>query len=256
MSSVARYTGESRTTGPRFPGSCSGSVSFARAAFDTPPLGRDEPGSRSNWLSRLSASELSEERFYELEATCTAWAEALGNAIADLGFPVVGASSSFEQTCASLSLLRQVKALRPGTTTMLGGANCEGPMGAALATTGPVPDHLFSGESEDAFVKALEGLAKDEELPRLVASPMRVELDDLPTPDYSDFFTQRERGAWPSGSQIELPLESSRRVLVGGEEPLHVLRSERSRDELPREEPRTGCWTRSATSMNATRVTR
>jgi hypothetical protein len=45
---------------------------------------------------------------------------------------IVGFTTSFAQNLPSLALARMVKARRGGVTVIFGGANCDGPMGAAL----------------------------------------------------------------------------------------------------------------------------
>ena len=63
---------------------------------------------------------------------------------------VVGLTSVFQQHVASLALARRIRAASPGTVVVLGGANCEGPMGAETARSFPFLDAVVSGEGERA----------------------------------------------------------------------------------------------------------
>jgi magnesium-protoporphyrin IX monomethyl ester (oxidative) cyclase len=64
---------------------------------------------------------------------------------------IVGCSSTFEQHCASLALLRRIKELDPSVITMLGGANCEAEMGWTTLRCFPWLDVVVSGEADELF---------------------------------------------------------------------------------------------------------
>src|SRR5579862_9179674 len=58
---------------------------------------------------------------------------------------VLGFTSMFSQNVASFALARRVKARNPDVTVIIGGANCEAPMGRAIVANVPVVDFAFSG---------------------------------------------------------------------------------------------------------------
>jgi len=62
----------------------------------------------------------------------------------------------FEQTSASVALLRRIKVLCPETVTVIGGANCEAEMGFELHRSFPWIDFVCTGEGEAAFVELVE----------------------------------------------------------------------------------------------------
>ncbi|HTQ75386.1 MAG TPA: RiPP maturation radical SAM C-methyltransferase [Burkholderiales bacterium] len=64
---------------------------------------------------------------------------------------IVGCSSTFEQHCASLALLRRIRELDPGVITMIGGANCEAEMGWGTIRSFPWVDVVVSGEADELF---------------------------------------------------------------------------------------------------------
>jgi ribosomal peptide maturation radical SAM protein 1 len=171
---------------------------FARAAFGTPPLGHDRGApiddifapARDEFARAGKPFVLTGARLAAIEASIPAWLEAIAPAIAARGYRAVGCSTSFEQTGAGLAILRAVKRLAPQTLTLLGGANCEGEMGDALAALAPDIDAIFSGESEQTFSRFLDALARGEPPARRYAGEPCTDLDALPTPDYADYYAQ------------------------------------------------------------------
>jgi ribosomal peptide maturation radical SAM protein 1 len=70
----------------------------------------------------------------------------------DLGSAhIVGFTSMFAQTVPSIAMARTVKRLAPEVITIMGGANCEAPMGAALLRTTTALDFVFSGQALRSF---------------------------------------------------------------------------------------------------------
>lgn len=138
---------------------------------------------------------------------------------------LVGFSTSFTQNMASLALARRIKELRPETTIAFGGANCEDVMGVALHRAYPFVDLVFCGEADISFPRAVDALTAGAPLDgirgvvrrdsrgvttydSLVPERMR-DLDELPFPDYDDFFEQYR--TLPPGSRVSgVPMETSR----------------------------------------------
>ena len=85
---------------------------------------------------------------------------------------IVGCSSTFQQHCASLALLRAIKQRRPDVITMIGGANCEAEMGRATFEQFPFLDFVVSGEADDFFAPMCR---------RLLESGIDAELPGLPS---------------------------------------------------------------------------
>lgn len=138
---------------------------------------------------------------------------------------VVGLTSSYHQHLACLALAKRIKEQRPDVVVVLGGANCNEPMGAETFRQFPFVDAVVCGPGEVAFVelvrhhlsgeraRPLTGVywrAVDAAVP--VAAPERhaaePALDTLPFPDFDDFFAAWEkvgRAGVPA-----LPIEASR----------------------------------------------
>ena len=69
---------------------------------------------------------------------------------------VVGFTSMFFQTIPSAALARMIKARNPNVLTVIGGANCEAPMGVELAREMDQFDFVFSGFGLVSFPSFLE----------------------------------------------------------------------------------------------------
>ncbi|MBT9584490.1 RiPP maturation radical SAM C-methyltransferase [bacterium] len=135
---------------------------------------------------------------------------------------IVGASSTFQQHCASLALLRRLKQARPDLITVLGGANCEGAMGQATHREFPWVDYVVSGEADELAGQLFRTLLEDPQrpLPVSVLTPAQrgqapgrstvEQLDQVPAPNYDDYFALLD--SLEVGKRIEpgLLVESSR----------------------------------------------
>jgi ribosomal peptide maturation radical SAM protein 1 len=64
---------------------------------------------------------------------------------------IIGFSSMFAQHVPSIALARLIKERNPRALTVIGGANCEAPMGAVIAELVPAVDFIFSGPALDTF---------------------------------------------------------------------------------------------------------
>ena len=123
----------------------------------------------------------------------------------------IGLSSTFDQTNASLILLRACRTHSPASKLVIGGANCEGSMAEGIARYMPELDHVFSGESELTFAQFLRDPAAFAGQKIIAGSPNNA-VNDLPANDYSEFFQQFAQWLPVStqAAQLEIPYESSR----------------------------------------------
>jgi ribosomal peptide maturation radical SAM protein 1 len=69
---------------------------------------------------------------------------------------VVGFTSMFMQNVASFSLAKKVKERNPKVTTIMGGANCESPMGQVIVKHVEPIDYVFSGPGLKSFPEFVE----------------------------------------------------------------------------------------------------
>ncbi|AYN38909.1 RiPP maturation radical SAM protein 1 [Streptomyces dangxiongensis] len=114
---------------------------------------------------------------------------------------VVGFTSTFMQNVPSLALARELKRRRPQLAVVLGGSNCDGPMGHALHRNHRFVDHVVRGEAEYALPALLRHLAEGTapaDVPGLCwwdgttarANPetrRTVAPADIPSPDYDQW---------------------------------------------------------------------
>lgn len=140
-------------------------------------------------------------------------------------FDVVGITSTFYQNGAALALAKTVKETNPDTVVIMGGANCDGDMGSAVAEMFPFVDYVFSGEVDHSFPEFIERLERGDDVsgvPGLVrrdgdgkavlerrAVPI-TDMDALPIPVFDDFIAQRKQFGLFDADNFVLPLESSR----------------------------------------------
>ena len=136
---------------------------------------------------------------------------------------VVGFSCTFQQTVASFALARRLKARFPELVTVFGGASFDGEMGVELARSVDCVDFAVSGEADASFPALLRALATGGDpaaVPGVISratvtapEPPPGSLDDLPVPDYGEYFERAERlkllqrGA---RHQAWIPFESAR----------------------------------------------
>jgi ribosomal peptide maturation radical SAM protein 1 len=138
-------------------------------------------------------------------------------------FDIVGFTSVFEQTAASLALARRIKAQHPGIQIALGGANAEGAMGLALLNAYPFVDLVCSGEGDVAFplyVNSLDsgtpitiaGILRQGIDTKVAHTAMVQRMDELPLPDFTEFFEHFMRTSYGAAeiSKTNIPFESSR----------------------------------------------
>lgn len=116
---------------------------------------------------------------------------------------IVALASMFQQNTASLALAKRLKARNPKLVTVMGGANCEGPMGAALCETFPFLDYVVSGPGEISFINlcltilgnnrstlGIPGIRSLRSKAIPFASAQELPLDDMADPGFDDFFVQ------------------------------------------------------------------
>jgi ribosomal peptide maturation radical SAM protein 1 len=210
-------------------GSFAGERFFARCAFGLPRLGRQAGrmfradwviGREKRWAIRPDfdcyrcQEPATLQELQRLETWAKGYVDAVAGAICQQRYGVVGCTTIFEQTAASLALLNRVKNLQPDAVTILGGANCEGEMAQGVASLPSDVDYIFSGESEVTFVEFVRSvLAGSRPAGRLIQGRSCRNLDALPTPSYGEFYEQRKLFlpfSKLTAPQTEIPYETSR----------------------------------------------
>jgi B12 binding domain. len=75
---------------------------------------------------------------------------------------IVGFTSMFAQNVASFALARKIKERNPQATVVMGGANCESPMGQVIVKHVDAIDYVFSGPGLKTFPEFAEHLMAGE----------------------------------------------------------------------------------------------
>ena len=144
---------------------------------------------------------------------------------------IIAMSVTFEtQMPAALALAHRVKARRPRTRIIAGGAACAGEQADGVLASFPVLDVVCGSEGEAVIVplvRALRGELPLAEVPgiayrlddgapaRTASPPLLMDLDTLPVPDFSGFIEQYEKSEWRSLSAPHLTFETSRGCWYG-----------------------------------------
>ena len=156
---------------------------------------------RNTW--RLNEADI--ERLLRVRALIPHFLDYCMAAIAWEEYRVVGFTSTFEQNIASLALAKRIKKAYPEIAIVFGGANWEADMGYELHRQFTFVDYVCSGESENSFpilVQRLldrEPLSSSEPIPGIVyredgksvstgQAGLIRQMDDLPIPDFNDYF--------------------------------------------------------------------
>ncbi|NUR24612.1 MAG: RiPP maturation radical SAM protein 1, partial [Catenulispora sp.] len=137
------------------------------------PLYADEPqaagGSAADfapeYLDYLNRNGVTPERLAlakSVRLRAADYIASLADRLAALEPDVVGFTTTFQQNTASLAAARALNQRRPQAAIVFGGANCDGPQGAALHRAFPFVDFVVRGEGELAFPALLSALEDDE----------------------------------------------------------------------------------------------
>jgi len=149
-----------------------------------------------------------------LESSTTNWLHTLARQIVNLGFHIVGCSTTLGGLVPAVALLNCVKKVAPDIITIIGGALCEAEMAEGILSLKTGIDYIFSGEGEITFpplVKQILGgcLPKG----KIIYGEDVTDLDKTPLPDYRDYTEQREKlhPQWSLDKYMYMiPFESSR----------------------------------------------
>lgn len=198
---------------------------FARCAFGERPATTyyrdvlDGGGPQSG-----HAPAFGRDLLMELQEDAAAFVDACAERVLAEDPRIVGFTSVFQQNVAALALASRLKARNPKLLTMFGGANCEGPMGAALQRSFSWLDCVVSGEA-DAIVGDLVGEAlacgRFTSRPGVYAAascategasttPRVKDLDALPALDYGTFIHEYAALTDPAKKPPRVLFETSR----------------------------------------------
>jgi ribosomal peptide maturation radical SAM protein 1 len=140
-------------------------------------------------------------------------------------YKVVGFSSTFAQTLASLLLSSRIKERHPEVKIVFGGANAESEMGFELIKAFDWIDYVVHGEAEQTFPRLIKNVLTGRYFDKLPGVSMRNgtdvvaaydsaaalnDLNESPAPDYTDYIKEVERLGINKRLPVFLSFESSR----------------------------------------------
>lgn len=105
---------------------------------------------------RTPAMEMRRRMLREKRAGLNRFMEGLVGKYRLAGEDIVGFTTMFSQNTASFAMARLIKKQNPAVTTVIGGANCEAPMGGEIARQVPAIDYVFSGPSLVSFSELVQ----------------------------------------------------------------------------------------------------
>lgn len=205
-----------------------GDFVFAAEAFgeDAPPIPDDLELLVASESGPEGAEQLAEDLIRLRLEIVPAYLDELMESIDWASYDVVGFTSTFQQTAASLAMARRIKNVYPKPLMLFGGANFEGVMGQELVRSIDVIDYAISGEADVSFPEFLAAVSADKDptvVPGVIGrrdgevvfteADMIVDLDQQPALDYDEYFERSERLDLMDATrrtQIWLPYESSR----------------------------------------------
>lgn len=169
--------------------------------------------------------------FKFLRPLCEKFIEDVAIKILTLEPIIVGATTTTEQTMASLALFSRLKQKRPELVTVMGGFNCEGYAGRVLVKNFTCLDVAFSGEAEKQFPEFCRDVLKNGldtaisnqpdqmwnkfnvHRPKEQLPPIRLSIDTLdesPVPDFDDYIQQLYEKDCQALAHVVFPFVASR----------------------------------------------
>ncbi|MDO6428266.1 RiPP maturation radical SAM C-methyltransferase [Thalassotalea sp. 1_MG-2023] len=134
-----------------------GEWTFSKAAFP------DKPADDDGFFALFTdLSDENKQKLLTIRETAERYIDALAHDIVSNSPKIVGCTSTFQQNCASIALLRKIKSLDSSIITLMGGANCEGIMGQTINESFSWIDYVFSGECDDVIGPFIDKLMKNE----------------------------------------------------------------------------------------------
>ncbi|UUU33589.1 RiPP maturation radical SAM C-methyltransferase [Streptomyces sp. CA-210063] len=162
----------------------------------------EEADVRDRYAAFLTEHGVAEElvgRVLALRAVAPGFTAGLAGRLVATGAECFGFTTSFSQLMPALAVARAVKDQAPERLVLLGGANCDRPMGQAVMRAYPFVDAVVQGEGEAAVaaVRAARGAHDLAAAPGLVLrheGGLRVSLptvqpaESAPVPRYAEYF--------------------------------------------------------------------
>ena len=194
--------------------------------FAVEPYRTPRPEADPAYFAAARATEDHVRILQRMRELVPAFLEACVTDVLAAGPAVVGFTTTFGQNVSSLVMAKLLKQRAPELTIVFGGANCEGPMGAALHRAFPWIDCVVRGEGELVFAELVDDLLggrpvreqpglcfrRDGEPVHCAEAASAVRMDEIPLPDFDEFFDRVDRSPVEAAvrTRLRMPYESAR----------------------------------------------
>jgi ribosomal peptide maturation radical SAM protein 1 len=205
-------------------------VGLGEWIFAVPPFRETTAAGDTAYLDYVRQHGVPErdiDKALAMRALVPAFLEACVDDVLSAGPRIVGFTSTFSQTVPSLILAKMLKRADPSLTVVFGGANCDGPMGAALLRAFSWVDVIVRGEAESIMVELMRdllgggaprsypGLCYRHEGEQVVidqTSGEEIAMDRLPIPQYGEYFERLAKTGFAAEilAEVRVPYESAR----------------------------------------------
>ena len=185
-----------------------------------------EEAARHTYAAFLRDKDVAEdlvERVLALRAVAPAFVAEFAERLLAMDAECYGFTTSFSQLVPALAVARVLKERSPERLVLLGGANCDHPMGQAVMEAYPFVDAVVQGEGEAAVkallaarntsaLTAIPGLALRDGEQLRIALPVVQEAEAAPVPRYEEYFERLRTLPWNEliTPHVALPFQMSR----------------------------------------------
>lgn len=131
--------------------------------------------------------------------------DAAARKVINMGARILAVSSVYSQQNASLAIIRRVKELDPSITTIIGGFNITGEAGMAVLRNFPSVDYISFGEGDETIAEVCRNIldqsgspmpygivGRNDPVPDPVPYRLTRDMDTVRTPEYRDYFREKE----------------------------------------------------------------
>lgn len=165
-------------------------------------------------------------KLLDLRATIPSWLDEAAAQIAASDATLIGFTCMFDQTIASVALAQRIRERAPDCMLALGGYAVRPPAGEAVMRAFPWIDAVCTGDGERTIVELARAsvglqpldsvsgiLVRHDGGVRMTLPPAALAMDDVPVPNYDDFFADITVMAKEHQVDVDvsrLPIENSR----------------------------------------------
>lgn len=169
-------------------------------------------GKDNDYYKKIINGELNEKK---VEVIVKKVSNLISDAVVSKKYKIVGCTTSFEQTVASILMLNQVKDKNSNIVTIIGGANCEGEMAEGILSLNTKIDYIFSGEGEIVFPQFIKKI-HEKKFPKskILYGDICDDLNEIPIVNFEEYYRQLNEflpnSITVSSGNIWLPYQTSR----------------------------------------------